>query len=71
MPVDLFSKGSKMSNWQGGIRVNAFVSGGLIQTKAPKMVGKKLDGFTHACDWYATFCSQGLEKVWPPWQGLA
>jgi arylsulfatase B len=44
-------KGSKMSNWQGGIRVNAFVSGGLIQAKAPKMVGKKLDGFTHACDW--------------------
>lgn len=21
------------------------------------MVGKKLDGFTHAADWYATFCS--------------
>ena len=42
---------------QGGIRVNAFVSGGLIQAKAPKMVGKKLDGFTHAADWYATFCS--------------
>jgi arylsulfatase I/J len=40
-----------MSNWQGGIRVNAFVSGGLIKTKAPDMVGKKLDGFTHACDW--------------------
>ena len=38
---------------QGGIRVNAFVSGGLIKSKAPAMVGTKLDGFTHAADWCA------------------
>ena len=42
-------RGSKMANWQGGIRVNAFVSGGLLKTVAPKMIGTKLDGFTHAC----------------------
>eukprot|EP01043_Picozoa_sp_COSAG02_P035581 COSAG02_NODE_2557_length_8529_cov_7.615658_7_plen_242_part_00 len=46
-----------LTSRQGGIRVNAFVSGGLLQTKAPKMVGTKLDGFTHAADWYTTFCS--------------
>lgn len=47
--------GSKMSNWQGGIRVNAFVSGGLLKTAAPTMIGTKLDGFTHACDWCDSF----------------
>ena len=50
-------KGSKMTNWQGGIRVNAFVSGGLLQTVAPARIGTKLDGFTHVCDWYATWCA--------------
>jgi arylsulfatase I/J len=57
-------KGSKMTNWQGGIRVNAFVSGGMLSTAAPAMVGTKLDGFTHACDFYATFCAlAGVDKT--------
>ena len=46
-------KGSKTTNWQGGIRVNAFVSGGLLKTAAPDMIGRKLDGFVHVCDWCA------------------
>jgi hypothetical protein len=41
---------SRLISGQGGIRVNAFVSGGLLKTVAPAMIGKKLDGFTHACD---------------------
>lgn len=50
-------KGSKMSNWEGGIRGNAFVSGGFLARKAPQRVGSKLEGYTHICDWYATFAA--------------
>eukprot|EP00662_Eupelagonemidae_sp_cell21_P020489 gene20490-13827_t len=46
-----------MSNWEGGIRGNSFVSGGFLARKAPKMVGSKLEGYTHICDWYSTFAS--------------
>lgn len=42
---------------QGGIRVNAFVSGGLLKTLAPQRIGTKLEGITHVCDWYATWCA--------------
>lgn len=50
-------KGSKYTNWQGGIRVNAFVSGGLLNAVAPGRIGTKLDGFTHVCDYYVTWCA--------------
>ena len=47
-------KGGKASFWQGGVRVNAFASGGYL----PKsMRGKKTDGYIHVADWYATFSS--------------
>jgi len=49
-----------MSNWQGGIRVNAFASGGLIP--AP-MRGTQVDGLITGADAYATFC--GLAGVDP------
>lgn len=47
-------KGSKMHNHEGGIRVNAWVSGGLIAAKYPHMVGTKLTGLTSVADFYAT-----------------
>ena len=47
-------KGGKVSDWQGGIRVNAFVSGGFLPQA---MRGKKTDGYIHLADWYATFCA--------------
>merc|ERR1712217_24682 len=50
-------KGTKMSNWEGGIRGNAFISGGFLQRKSPKRVGTKLEGYTHMADWYATFAA--------------
>jgi len=50
-------KGSKMTDWQGGIRVNAFVSGGLLKKAAPQRIGTKLEGITHVCDFYTTWCS--------------
>ena len=46
-------KGGKFSDWQGGIRVNAFVSGGYL---LEKMKGQKTDSYIHLTDWYATFC---------------
>ena len=44
--------GSQASNWQGGIRVNAFVAGGFLPAAAR---GTKLDGLAAAWDIYATF----------------
>lgn len=46
-------KGGKASNWQGGIRVNAFVTGGYLPAKVR---GTKTDQLIHLCDWYVTFC---------------
>ena len=46
--------GGKTTNWQGGIRVNAFVSGGYLPTN---LRGKKTEGYIHIADWYATFCA--------------
>lgn len=67
-----------------GIRVSAFVSGGVIPVHAR---GTKLEAVTHLADWYATFCelagvdptdavaaAHGLppidsESLWPLLQG--
>ena len=47
-------KGGKHSDWQGGVRVNAFVSGGYLPEK---MRRQKTDGYIHIADWYSTFCA--------------
>ena len=52
--------GGKASNWEGGVRVAAFVSGGLVPAA---MRGAKLDGYVHISDWFSTFC--GLAGVDP------
>jgi len=45
-------KGGKMNNWEGGIRGNAFASGGFL----PKEVrGTKQEGLMCIWDWYSTF----------------
>ena len=44
-------KGGKMSNWDGGIRVNGFVSGGFLP-EAQK--GTQYEGIVTIWDWYAT-----------------
>ena len=59
-------RGGKYSMWEGGIRVNAFASGGYLAAQAPSMVGTTLDGadgMIHIADWYATFA--GLAGVDP------
>ena len=47
-------KGGKGTDWQSGVRVNAFVSGGYLPEK---MRGQKTEGYIHIADWYSTFCS--------------
>ena len=47
-------KGGKNTDWQGGIRVNAFASGGYLPAR---MRGKVTEGYIHIADWYATFCA--------------
>eukprot|EP01084_Bolivina_argentea_P309849 536002_1 len=49
-------RGGKQSDFQGGVRVNAFVSGGYI---ASDRKGKSVDGYIHICDWYETFAHLG------------
>ena len=49
-------KGTKSSNWEGGIRGNAWVSGGFLQMHSSR-VGTKLEGLTHICDYYHTFAA--------------
>jgi len=53
-------KGGKISAWEGGVRVAAFVSGGLIPAK---MRGTVMQQKLHVADWYATFA--GLAGVDP------
>jgi len=47
-------RGGKMSNWQGGIQVNAYASGGLLPAAVQGTVSM---GLMAGCDVYATFCS--------------
>ena len=47
-------RGGKHSNFDGGVRANAFASGGLLP--AP-VRGTKLDALAGIWDWYGTFCS--------------
>lgn len=45
-------RGSKYSDFEGGVRVRAFAAGGLIPEHR---VGVTVKAFMHVCDWYATF----------------
>jgi len=51
-------RGGKYSQYEGGIRVNAFISGGFLP---PAVRGTKLNAMVHVVDWYATFA--GLAGV--------
>lgn len=63
-------RGGKYSNFEGGIRVNAFASGGFLPSKVR---GTKLDEIVHVADWYGTFCSLAgidFEDKWAEASGL-
>lgn len=46
-------KGGKYSDWEGGIRTNALISGGFVP---PQSRGITFSGVVSNADWYATFC---------------
>ena len=46
-------RGSKTSNWEGGVKVPALISGGIIPQNRK---GKSLNGLFHIADFYSTFC---------------
>eukprot|EP00948_MAST-09A_sp_MAST-9A-sp1_P000778 g778.t1 len=53
-------RGGKYSNFEGGIRVNAFVSGGYL----PQHVrGTKNENIIHIADWYGTLCNLAESKI--------
>ena len=52
MLLSTAQRGAKFSNWQGGVHVAAFVSGGALP---PARRGIKLQGLTTIWDLYATF----------------
>eukprot|EP01060_Flectonema_neradi_P024161 TRINITY_DN3276_c0_g1_i1.p1 TRINITY_DN3276_c0_g1~~TRINITY_DN3276_c0_g1_i1.p1 ORF type:complete len:548 (+),score=116.71 TRINITY_DN3276_c0_g1_i1:51-1646(+) len=57
-------RGGKYSMWEGGIRVNAFASGGFVpQSKR----GTVQQGMMHITDWYVTFCSLAGVPAVDPW----
>jgi len=46
-------RGGKKTNWEGGVRVAAFVSGGFLPAGAR---GQVRDEYIHCADWYRTLC---------------
>jgi arylsulfatase B len=48
------AQGGKFSNWEGGIRVNAFISGGFVPTQVR---GTKLTEMVAGWDWYDPPCA--------------
>ncbi len=63
-------RGSKGSNWEGGVRVPALVGGGALPAA---MAGRNLTGLVHVADVYATFCALAGAPVadgeWAPVDG--
>jgi arylsulfatase I/J len=46
-------RGGKTSEWEGGLRVNSFVTGGVLA--GSPMLGKSSDSLMQFADWYGTF----------------
>merc|ERR1719198_2751713 len=44
-------RGGKTNNFEGGIRVVSYVSGGAVPRS-----GVSLEGYVHNADWYPTLC---------------
>lgn len=54
-------RGRKYQLWEGGIRSNAFVAGGLLPAA---MRGRNLSAPVHVCDWYVTLHHPGYMEFW-------
>jgi arylsulfatase B len=64
-------RGSKGSNWEGGVRLPALVGGGALPAAA---AGRNLSGLVHVADVYATFCALAgvppADGEWAPVDGV-
>ena len=49
-------RGSKHTNWEGGMRAAAFISGGIVPEHAR---GTHSQVISHIADWYTTACVLG------------
>jgi hypothetical protein len=49
-------RGGKFSDFDGGTRTNAFVSGGLVPATSR---GTVYEGIVSIADWYGLFCELG------------
>ena len=57
-------KSGKYADWEGGVRTNAFISGGVVPAENR---GSSFSGVIHISDWYATLCSMaGVSHVDAP-----
>jgi arylsulfatase I/J len=52
-------RGAKYSDFEGGVRTRALVSGGFIPLHRRGASLGGINGFIHVTDWYATFCFLG------------
>jgi hypothetical protein len=50
-------RGQKTSSWEGGVRVTAFVWGGVNVIRDASLRGTTNSAFIHIADWYATLCT--------------
>jgi arylsulfatase I/J len=61
-------RGGKHTNWEGGVRVVAFASGGFLPASRH---GKVLHGVMHNADWYPTLATlAGASPEDPPARGV-
>ncbi|CAE7197386.1 Arsj [Symbiodinium pilosum] len=47
-------KSGKYTDWEGGVRTNAFIGGGAVPVEKR---GSTFNGVIHISDWYATLCT--------------
>eukprot|EP00448_Togula_jolla_P010811 CAMPEP_0170606214 /NCGR_PEP_ID=MMETSP0224-20130122/20389_1 /TAXON_ID=285029 /ORGANISM="Togula jolla, Strain CCCM 725" /LENGTH=539 /DNA_ID=CAMNT_0010931273 /DNA_START=74 /DNA_END=1690 /DNA_ORIENTATION=+ len=53
-------RGAKNSNWEGGLRVPAFITGGFLPESS---LGRTLTGMISIADWYSTFINLAGARV--------
>jgi arylsulfatase I/J len=56
-------RGGKTTDYEGGVRTAAFVTGGFLERSAPHLLGSRSNLLMHMVDWYATLIGIGTSKL--------
>jgi len=56
-------RGGKVTDFEGGVRAAAFVTGGYLEQEAPHLVGTRSQLLIHLVDWYATLVRLVTDKT--------